>query len=138
MDGGSVFERQLVGGVIAVLCKFAVQGVASGVEERLHASDFGVVVGVGAAFEAGGEAHLHFGIDAAGESGVGMEVINAPAHLEKVEGVAGKLFGGGARGERAVVEISSGETGVSPVLGPQARWVSVGSESSFARLDGRD
>src|SRR5437879_4702127 len=29
-------------------------------------------------------------------------------------------------------------TAAAPVLGPQARWVSVGSESSFARLDGRD
>ena len=46
---------------------FADQGVAAAVEVGLHAADFGPVVVVGAAFEAGGEAHFHFGVDAAGK-----------------------------------------------------------------------
>ena len=79
----------------------------AGFKKILHPGDFGVVVGVGAAFEAGGEAHLHFGIDAAGESGIGMQVFDAAAHFEEVERVAGEFLGGGAGGERAVIEIVS-------------------------------
>src|SRR5258705_12642982 len=72
-----------------------------------------MVVGVGAAFVTGREAHLHFGINAAGESGVRVQIVNAAAHFEKIECVTGELFGGSARRKRTVVKI--GETGVSPV-----------------------
>src|SRR5450432_2718490 len=108
-----------------MLGEFAGQGFASAFKKSLHPGDFGVVVGVGAAFEARGEAHLHLGIDAAWERRVGMEIVHAAAHFEKVERVASEFFGGGARGERAVVEIRNDVWGraSSPVLGPQGRWV---------------
>jgi len=35
-----------------------------------------------------------------------MQIVDAAAHLEKIEGVAGKLFGRDARGKRPIVNIA--------------------------------
>ena len=75
----------------------------------LHAVYFCGIFFVGAAFEAGREAHLHLGIDAAGEFRVGMQVVDAAAHLEEVQRIVHELLGGDAREERAVVERASAE-----------------------------
>src|SRR5206468_8549094 len=82
------------------------KGVAAAVEVILHAGDFGTVLVIGAAFEAGREAHIHFRIDTAWKLGIRMEVIDAAAHFEKVERVAGEFFCSGAGSKRSVVEIS--------------------------------
>ncbi|MGH9500070.1 MAG: hypothetical protein ACRD3L_13095 [Terriglobales bacterium] len=79
------------------------QRIAAGVEIGLYPGNFEGVFAVRAAFEAGGEAHFHFGVDAAGEFRVGVKVVNAAAHLEEVERIVGVLFGGDARGEGAVI-----------------------------------
>src|SRR5580693_10803901 len=65
---------------------------------------------VAAAFETRREAHLHLRIDAPRKLGVGMQVIDAAAHLEKVERIAGKLLCRSARGERPVIDIAPTET----------------------------
>ena len=93
--------------MIALRGDFAHKGVAAAVEVILHAGDFGTVLVIGAAFEAGREAHLHFRIDTAGELGIRMEIIHAAAHFEKVERVAGEFFCSGAGRKRAVIEVSA-------------------------------
>ena len=53
----------------ADICRL--QRFAARVEEVFHADDFSAILVVGAALEAGREAHLHLGIDAAGKCGSG-------------------------------------------------------------------
>src|SRR5579863_2034184 len=106
VNGGGVFEGEVGGGGVALGGAFAEQGLAVGIEVGLHPTHFSCVVLIAAAFETRGQAHFHFGIDAAGERGVGMEVVYAAAHFEEVERVVHEFFGGGARGERAVVEVA--------------------------------
>ena len=101
---GGGFEFQAGGGLVARGGNFAHQRLAARVEEGFDACDFGGVLLVGAALEAGREAHLHFRIDAAGKSGVGIQFLDAAADLEEVERVVGELFGRGARGKRAVID----------------------------------
>src|SRR5580692_2790954 len=84
--------------------------MSAGVEVRLHAAHFGPVFLVGATLKAGREAHLHFRVDAAWERGIGMQIVDAAAHLEKVERVAGKLLSRSARWERPVVDVPDTES----------------------------
>src|SRR5581483_2309844 len=105
MDRGSAFEVQLGGGIIALSGNFADQRIARRLKERLHARNFEAVFIVGAALETRREAHLHFRVDAAGELRIGMEVLNAAPHLEKVERVVGELLGGSAGRKWSVVEV---------------------------------
>ena len=51
---------------------------------------------VGAAFEAGGHALLHFGVDAPGKCGIGVKFFDAAAQLEEIQHGFEKIFGGGA------------------------------------------
>ena len=96
VQGGGVFKFQTGRGLLALRGYLPHQRVAAAVEVGLHAGDFAVVVVVGAAFEAGGEAHFHLGIDAAGKLRVGMEIVDAAAHLEEIERIVGELFRRGA------------------------------------------
>src|SRR5580700_4096964 len=52
-----------------------------------------------------------------------MQVVDAATHLEEVEGIVHELFGGGARGEGAVVEIASVEP--AEAGGDGGAWVFV-------------
>src|SRR5690349_15814000 len=101
---GSVFEGEIGGGLVASLLDFAHQGMARAVEKLLNPSDLGAVFVVGAALEARRKTHLHFGVNAAGETGVGMKVLDAAAHFEKVEGVVQEFFRSRSGGEWTVVD----------------------------------
>src|SRR5215469_12855788 len=107
---GRLFEGEFGGGVVTSLLDFANERMAGAIEELLNPRDLGAVLVVGAALEARRETHLHFGVDAAGETGVGMKVLDAAAHFEKIEGVVQELFGSGSGGEWTVVDGSSAET----------------------------
>jgi len=78
--------------------------MSGGIEVCLHPFHFARVFSIGAAFEAGCEAHLHFGINAAGKFRIGMKVVDAAAHFEKIEGVVHEFFGGEPGDERPVVQ----------------------------------
>src|SRR5208337_2088585 len=51
------------------------------------------------------QTHLHLGIHATGEFGVGMKVVDAAAHLEEIERIVHKLFRGYPRSKRSVVKV---------------------------------
>src|SRR5208283_5794950 len=72
-------------------------------EILLHARDLSRIFLVRTALEARRQAHLHLGINAAGERGIGIQVESTAAHLEQVERVIGKLLGGHPRGKWAEV-----------------------------------
>ena len=95
--------------MVAFDSDLALERFAARVEKVFHADDLSAVLVVGAALEARGEAHLHLGIDAAGEGEVGMKVVDAAAHLEEVECVVHEFFRRQPRRERAVVDVFSAE-----------------------------
>ena len=100
VEGGGGFEIQAGGGGITLGGDFVEQRIAAGVEIGLYAGDLGAIFVVRAALEAGGETHFHFGVNAAGEFGVGIEIVNAAAHFKEVERIVGVFFGSGAGGGR--------------------------------------
>src|SRR3954468_6971967 len=104
MDSGSVLELHCRTGGLALGFYFAAERRSAGIEITLHAADFEVVGLIGTAFEAGSETHLHLRVHAAGESGVGIQVEVAAAHLEEVEGAVEEFFSGRSRSERPIVD----------------------------------
>jgi hypothetical protein len=98
VDGGGALEIETVAGFFALDLDGSAQRIAVGVEELHEAIYFGVVFLFGAAGEAGGEAHLHFGVEAAGERGVAADFDLATADFEKIEDAIGEgesVFAGG-------------------------------------------
>ncbi len=93
VDGGCGLEVQVGGGAVALGGQLAGQRFAARVEKGHHARGFVGVQLVGAALEAGRQAHLHLGIDAAGMGRVGIEFLDAAADFEEVERVVGELLG---------------------------------------------
>ena len=89
---------------------FPRQGFSATIKVRLHAGHFGAVFLVAATLKTGRETHLHLRVDAAWELGIGMQIVHAAAHLEKIEGVAGKLFCHSARRKWPVVNVAPIET----------------------------
>src|ERR1039458_2533534 len=100
MQSGGGLEMEIGGGVVPLPLDLAHQRVPAAFEKLLYAPHFGRVFLVAASLEAGRQAHFHLVINAAGELRVGMEIVNAAAHLEQVERIVGKLLGGDAGGER--------------------------------------
>src|ERR1700761_798755 len=96
---GGGLEFKLLGGCVALLADvheiaFTVSG-----EEATDGFGFFAVAGVGAGLLAGGEAHLHLAVDAAGMGGVGVQVFFAAAEKEELQQLVGIAFGGGAGGK---------------------------------------
>ena len=67
VQGGGSLEIEIGRGVVALPLDLAHQRLPVGFEKLLHASHFGGVFLVGASLEAGRQAHLHLGINAAGK-----------------------------------------------------------------------
>src|SRR5207248_444889 len=67
VNGRGFFKGKVLRSLLSWCNEFANKRPACGIEEGLHARDFGMVLGVGAALEAGREAHFHFGINATGK-----------------------------------------------------------------------
>src|SRR5579863_3407516 len=120
-------EIEIGAGAFAVVFDRGAQRVAVGVEKLDEALDFGVVFLFGAAREARREAHFHFGVDAAGESGIAADFDLAAAHFEQVERLLGESERGFSGRERAVISAGGGRAGF--VDGDAARdvtaWVSI-------------
>ena len=94
------FEVQVRRRLVPLALGLPQQRTAAAFEEFLHTRNLGGVLLVGAALETRRQAHLHLGINAAGKGRIGIQVVDAAAHLEQVERVVGKLLGSNPRGER--------------------------------------
>src|SRR5579872_805559 len=110
MQGGGVLEVESGRCGIALRRDFPYQRFAFGIEISLHASYLTAIFLVAATLETGRETHFHFRIDAAGELGIGMQIVDAAPHLEKIERIAGELFRSAARSKRPIVNISAAKT----------------------------
>src|SRR5580700_3146391 len=77
-------------GALAVVFDGGAERVAVRVKELYQPLHFGVVFLLGAAGKARREAHFHFGIDAAGESGIAANFDLTAAHFEEIERLLGK------------------------------------------------
>src|SRR5208337_1780076 len=94
------------------------QRLAAAIQVLLHAPNLGRVFLVGAALEARRQAHLHLGINAAGECWIGTQIEGAAAHLEQVERVVGEFLRGHTRGKRPKVLRADSQAGGSTGLQP--------------------
>ena len=103
MQSGGILEIEVRRSLIALGGNFSNQRFTASVEISLNTGYLGTVLIVAAAFETGGQAHLHFGIDTAGEAGIGVKVVHTAAHFEEVEGVVGELFCRGAGEKWSVI-----------------------------------
>ena len=127
-------EIEIGAGAFAVVFDGGAERVAVGVEKLHQALDFGVVFLFGASGKARGEAHFHFGIDAAGKSGIATNFDLAAADFEEVERLLGKSERGFSGGERAVVSAGCGCAGF--VDGDAAR--DVAARIGIAQADFQD
>ncbi len=96
-------EIEIGAGAFTVVFDGGAERVAVGVEKLHETLDFGVVFLFGASGKARREAHFHFGIDAAGESGIAANFDLAAADFEEVESLLGKSERGFSGREGAVV-----------------------------------
>ncbi len=101
-------EIEIGAGAFAVGFDRGSERVAVGVEKLHEALDFGVVFFFRASGEARREAHFHFGIDAAGESGIAANFDLATADFEEVETLLGEGESGFSGREGAVVRTRGG------------------------------
>ncbi len=108
-DGG-VFEVESGRSGVTLRRDFPHQRFPFSIEITLHARYFGAVFLVAATLETRRETHFHFRIDATGELGIGMQIVDAAAHLEEIERVTGELFGHAARSERPIVNVPAAQT----------------------------
>src|SRR5579862_971741 len=107
MDLGCLFEVEIVGGLGPQASEFVDETLAAGGEKGVDGGGLLRVALVGAALEAGCEALLHLGVDAAGKARIGMEVFVAAAQIEEVEHAFEEGFGGDA-GREGSEEIGGG------------------------------
>ena len=103
MNCGGALEVEIVAGFFAFEFDGGTQGIAVSVETLDEAIHFGVVFLFGAAGEARSETHFHFGIEAAGKSGIAANFYLAAPDFEEVEDALGKSEGEFAGREGAVV-----------------------------------
>src|SRR5690348_11629213 len=103
MERGGAFEIEGFAGGFALAFDAAGKRGARRLERLDDASDFPVVLFLGAAGETWREAHLHFGIDAAGKCGVAADLDLAAANFEEIEELIRERIGLLARGERAEI-----------------------------------
>ena len=103
VNRGGALEVEIVAGFFALDLDCDAEGIAVGVEELHEAIYLGVVFLFGAAGEAGGEAHLHLGVEAARESGIATDFDLAAADFEEIEDAIGECEGVFAGGVGAVV-----------------------------------
>ena len=127
-------EIEIGAGAFAVVFDRSAERVAIGVEELHEALDFCVVFLFGAPGKARRQAHFHFGIDAAGESGIATDFDLAAAHFEEVKSLLGKSERGFSGREWAVVSASRGRAGF--VDGDAAR--DVAARIGVAQADFQD
>src|SRR5215472_5843156 len=106
MDGCSLLESQARRRSLALFSQLADERFTAGVEEALYPHYLGVIFGVCATLEARRKTHFHFGIDTTGKFWIGIEVVDAASHLEKVERIIGEFFSSRSRREWPVVQIS--------------------------------
>src|ERR1700730_9655263 len=83
------------------------QGLTARIEKLLNSHYLCPIFIIAAAAITRCQTHLHFGINAAWELRVGMQVIHAAPHFEEVESIVHKLLCRHSRGERPVVNILS-------------------------------
>ncbi|OLE14304.1 MAG: hypothetical protein AUG89_02485 [Acidobacteria bacterium 13_1_20CM_4_56_7] len=79
------------------------------IEIRLHPPHFLRVFLIAASLETGGKAHLHLGINAAGEFGIRMQIVQAAPHLEEIERVVHEFLGCNPRHEWSVIKCPTSE-----------------------------
>src|ERR1700678_2964806 len=96
------FEFEIGGGLVALAAQHDQAAFAARRKKLLNSLGFLPVTRVAAALVAGGEAHLHLGVDTAGMGGVGIKIVGAAAEEKKLEGLVREALGGGAGGERTV------------------------------------
>ena len=102
MQGGGIFKFQIGWRRHRAARRFPAARDSPPVSKYACTRDyFGSVFLVAAALEAGRETHLHFRVDATRELGIGMQIVDATSHLEKIERVAGKLLRRSTRSEMA-------------------------------------
>src|SRR2546423_9817010 len=92
VQSGGILEIETRRSLVALGGDLSYQRLTTSVEVSLNTRHLDAVFIVTTTFETGRQAHLHFGVDAAGEAGVGMKVVDAAAHFEEIEGVVGELF----------------------------------------------
>ncbi len=97
-------EIQLSREALTLSFKFTQQRLTAGIKVLPHAGDLDSVSFVGTALEAWRQAHLHLRINAAGKTGIGIQVKGAAAHLEQVKRIIEKLVCHGPRTKRAIIE----------------------------------
>ncbi len=90
MELRGALEIEIGAGAFAVLFDGRAERAAVGVEELHQPPNFGVVFPFGASGKARREAHLHFGIDAAGKCWIAANFDLAAAHFEQVESLLGE------------------------------------------------
>src|SRR6267154_4084909 len=94
VERGRAFEIQLLAGFLTLFLDRGTERASAGFKELHQAPHFHVVFFLSAAREAGREAHSHFGVEAAGESGISADFNLATAHFEQSENAFGESFGG--------------------------------------------
>ena len=105
VQGGRLLELHRFRCSIARACDLGQQRSSLRLQIALHRGRLLRIPLVRASLEAGRKAHLHLGVDAAGERGVWLQVVGAAAQLEQVQRLVQKTLGSRARGERAVAAI---------------------------------
>ena len=96
-------EVQLLAGFFALFFNSSTHRAAARFQKAHEPLDLDVVLLFAAPREAGREAHLHFGIQAAGESGIAADFDLAASHFEQIEDAFRKCHHGPARGKWAVI-----------------------------------
>src|SRR4051812_37057344 len=103
MNRGGILKFKIVRRIVSLGRELLNERFSSTIKERVHPIDFPLILLVRAAFEAGGQAHLHFRIDAPRELRIGIQVLYTAAHLKKIEGVISKFLGCDSGREWAIV-----------------------------------
>ena len=101
------FELHFGAGAVAGLLGGVLERCAAGAQELFHAGGFAAIFLDRHDGLAGAQAAVHLAIDAAGVGGRGLEIFFAAADLEEVEQFGVEMLGGGAGGERSVVEAAA-------------------------------
>src|SRR5215470_9614630 len=119
----SALEIQVLRGLVALMRDLAHQRLAAAIEIGLHPDHFVVIFVMAASFEARCKAHLHFRVDASEKCGIGMQIVDASAHLEKIERVVGELLGRSARRKGSIVKRTS--SFAPKACGNRSAWIFV-------------
>ena len=103
MRRGGGFKLQLLAEPLALSFQLAHQRLPAAFKKTLHPRRLVAILLVAAAFEAGRQAHLHLGINAAGKRRIRIQLEIAAPQLEEIERIVEKFLRRRARREGPVI-----------------------------------